>query len=182
MDPQHWKIPLLTNKITFSYLTKQVQDTGVLYIRFCHREMRQHFLESRHKYTRRVVCECGKRFSGGSSSGYRYHRSFFIVFCFCYWWEGSGFVPGLLITFWRYILVFRVRMNNQDHISESLATIFGFYDADLGSVWEKNWIRDKHPGSTTLLFTLKRPISGILMWGSRNTVLFRFFSTISKPY
>jgi hypothetical protein len=45
--------------------------------------MRQHFLESRHKYTRRVVCECGKLFSGGSSSGYRYHRCFFL-YCFVF--------------------------------------------------------------------------------------------------
>jgi hypothetical protein len=65
-------------------------------------------------------------------------------------------------------------MNNPDHISESLETIFWvkipvlqFFDADPGSRMEKirirdpRWekcgsgIRDKHPGSATLLvFTL----------------------------
>jgi hypothetical protein len=58
-------------------------------------------------------------------------------------------------------------MNNPDHISESLETIFWvktlkFFDADLGSGiqdrgsrMEKfgSGIRDKHPGSATLLFT-----------------------------
>jgi hypothetical protein len=47
-------------------------------------------------------------------------------------------------------------MNNPDHISESLETIFWvkilkFFDADPGSGMEKNRIRDKHPGSATLL-------------------------------
>jgi hypothetical protein len=46
-------------------------------------------------------------------------------------------------------------MNNPDHISESLETIFWvkilkFFDADPGSGMEKIRIRDKHPGSTTL--------------------------------
>jgi hypothetical protein len=51
-------------------------------------------------------------------------------------------------------------MTNQDHISESLETIFWvkilkFFDADpgwkiLGPGTEKIWIRDKHPGSATL--------------------------------
>jgi hypothetical protein len=46
-------------------------------------------------------------------------------------------------------------MNNPDHISESLETIFWvkilkFFDADPGSGMEKTWIRDKHPGSATL--------------------------------
>jgi hypothetical protein len=56
-------------------------------------------------------------------------------------------------------------MNNPDHISESLGTIFWvtilkFYDADPGSGMEKNSdpesgmkkirIRDKHPVSATL--------------------------------
>ncbi len=36
--------------------------------------MRQHFTDTGHKFTARVVCECGKRFSGGTSSGYRFHR------------------------------------------------------------------------------------------------------------
>jgi hypothetical protein len=45
-------------------------------------------------------------------------------------------------------------MNNPDHISESLETIFlitilKFFDADPG--WKKfgSGIRDKHPGSAT---------------------------------
>jgi hypothetical protein len=52
-------------------------------------------------------------------------------------------------------------MNNSDHISESLETIFGvkilkFFDADsgwkeFGSGVETIRIRDKHPGSPTLL-------------------------------
>jgi hypothetical protein len=50
-------------------------------------------------------------------------------------------------------------MNNLDHISESLATIFWikilkFLDADPGYGMEKNRIRDKHPGSATLLVTI----------------------------
>jgi hypothetical protein len=61
-------------------------------------------------------------------------------------------------------------MNNQDHISESLLTIFGvkilkFFDANPGSGMEKirirdpGWkkfrsgIRNKHPGSATLFCT-----------------------------
>jgi hypothetical protein len=47
-------------------------------------------------------------------------------------------------------------MNNPDHISESLETIFGlkilkFFDSDPGSGMEKFRIRDKHPGSATSL-------------------------------
>jgi hypothetical protein len=47
-------------------------------------------------------------------------------------------------------------MNNPDHISESLEKIFGvkilqFFDADPGSEMEKIRIRDKHPGSATLV-------------------------------
>jgi hypothetical protein len=54
-------------------------------------------------------------------------------------------------------------MNNPDHISSSLETIFWvkilkFFDADrgsgmeiCGSGMEKNRIRDKHPGSATLV-------------------------------
>jgi hypothetical protein len=61
-------------------------------------------------------------------------------------------------------------MNNPDHISESLETIFfglrilKFFDADPGSGMENNsdprWkklgsgIRDKYPGSATLLVTI----------------------------
>jgi hypothetical protein len=46
-------------------------------------------------------------------------------------------------------------MNNPDHISEILETIFGvksfeFFDTNPGSGMEKILIRDKHPGSTTL--------------------------------
>jgi hypothetical protein len=47
-------------------------------------------------------------------------------------------------------------MNNPDHISESLETIFWvkilkFFDAVPGSGMEKRIrIRDKHPGSATL--------------------------------
>jgi hypothetical protein len=46
-------------------------------------------------------------------------------------------------------------MNNPDHISESLKTIFWvkilkFLYADPGSRMEKIRIRDKHPGSATL--------------------------------
>jgi hypothetical protein len=47
-------------------------------------------------------------------------------------------------------------MNNPDHIAESLESIFGvkileFFDANPG--WKKfgSRIRDKHPGSATLL-------------------------------
>ena len=39
--------------------------------------MRDHFEETGHKPTTRVVCQCGKRFSGGTSSGYRFHRFVF---------------------------------------------------------------------------------------------------------
>jgi hypothetical protein len=47
-------------------------------------------------------------------------------------------------------------MNNPDHISESLEPIFWvkileFFDVDPGSGMEKIRIRDKHPGSATLL-------------------------------
>jgi hypothetical protein len=47
-------------------------------------------------------------------------------------------------------------MNNPDHISESLETIFWvkilkFFDGEPGSVMENMWIRDKHPGSATLV-------------------------------
>ncbi len=50
-------------------------------------------------------------------------------------------------------------MNNPDHISESLKTIFWFkirkfFDADPGSRMEKIRIRDKHPGAATLYRTL----------------------------
>jgi hypothetical protein len=62
-------------------------------------------------------------------------------------------------------------MNNPDHISEILGTIFRvkmlkFFDADPGSgmekirirdpVWETfgSGLRDKHPGSATLLESL----------------------------
>jgi hypothetical protein len=46
-------------------------------------------------------------------------------------------------------------MNNLDHISESLETVFWvkilkFFDADPGSGMENIRIRDKHPGSATL--------------------------------
>jgi hypothetical protein len=49
-------------------------------------------------------------------------------------------------------------MNNPDHISESLETVFGvkilkFFEADPRSGLEKIGIRDKHPGSATLLST-----------------------------
>jgi hypothetical protein len=48
----------------------------------------------------------------------------------------------------------RSGMNNPDHISESLETIFWvkilkFFEADPG--WKKIRIRDKHPGSATLV-------------------------------
>jgi hypothetical protein len=53
----------------------------------------------------------------------------------------------------------RSGMNNPDHISESLETIFWvkilkFFDADLG--WKKfgSEIRMKHPGSATLEFNV----------------------------
>jgi hypothetical protein len=47
-------------------------------------------------------------------------------------------------------------MNNPDHISQSLETIFfikilKFFNADPGSGMEKSRIRDKHPGSATLI-------------------------------
>jgi hypothetical protein len=47
-------------------------------------------------------------------------------------------------------------MNNPDHISESLETVFRvkilkFFDADTEFGIEKIRIRNKHPGSATLL-------------------------------
>jgi hypothetical protein len=47
-------------------------------------------------------------------------------------------------------------MNKPDHISESLEPIFWvkileFFDVDPGAGMEKIRIRDKHPGSATLL-------------------------------
>jgi hypothetical protein len=47
-------------------------------------------------------------------------------------------------------------MNNPDHISESLETIFWvklqkFFDADKGAGMEKIRILDKHLGSATLV-------------------------------
>jgi hypothetical protein len=47
-------------------------------------------------------------------------------------------------------------MNNPDHTSESLGTIFGveirkFFDEDPGLKKFGSRIRDKHPGSATLL-------------------------------
>jgi hypothetical protein len=54
-------------------------------------------------------------------------------------------------------------MNNPDHISKSLETIFGLKYSNsfmriqdpgwekFGSGMEKTWIRDKHPGSATLV-------------------------------
>jgi hypothetical protein len=55
-------------------------------------------------------------------------------------------------------------MNNPDHISESVETIFWvkiqkFFDADPRSGMEKIWIRDKHPGSATLILTTHHPRS-----------------------
>ncbi len=49
-------------------------------------------------------------------------------------------------------------MNILDHIFESLKKKLKFFDADLGSFcpgsgMEKTRIRDKHPGSATLLLT-----------------------------
>jgi hypothetical protein len=51
-------------------------------------------------------------------------------------------------------------MNNPDHISE-IETIFWFkirkfFDSDQGSRMEKIRIRDKHPGSATLVGTGSR--------------------------
>jgi hypothetical protein len=46
--------------------------------------MRDHFEETGHKPTTRVVCQCGKRFSGGTSSGYRFHRFVFYYNVQCY--------------------------------------------------------------------------------------------------
>jgi hypothetical protein len=51
-------------------------------------------------------------------------------------------------------------MNNPDHISESLKTFFWvkilkFFDADPGSGMDRIQIRDKHPGSATLVKCLK---------------------------
>jgi hypothetical protein len=62
-------------------------------------------------------------------------------------------------------------LNNPDHISEGLKTIFGVKilklfnavlgsgirdgkNSDPGSGIEKIWIRDKHPGSATLIGSL----------------------------
>jgi hypothetical protein len=56
-------------------------------------------------------------------------------------------------------------MNNLDYISESLKPIFWvkilkFFDADPGSGMEKIQIRDRHPGSATLIsshpFSIKK--------------------------
>ncbi len=58
-------------------------------------------------------------------------------------------------------------MNNPDHISQSLETnflvrILQFFDADPGSGMEK--IRDKHPGSATLIFTSVVDPRSALIW------------------
>ncbi len=71
-------------------------------------------------------------------------------------------------------------MNNPDHISQSLKTIFWviiltFFDADPESGMEKIRIRDKHPGSATLDCT--RVFEQISGGGVRNT-----FTGIKKIY
>ena len=52
-------------------------------------------------------------------------------------------------------------MNNKDNISESLETIIWvkilkFFDADPGSGMENILIREKHPGSATLVLTTRK--------------------------
>ena len=48
------------------------------------RMMKIHAVESGHKTSTTVVCECGKRFSSGTHGGYRYHRLNFLYFdIFC---------------------------------------------------------------------------------------------------
>ncbi len=42
-------------------------------------------------------------------------------------------------------------MNNPDHISESLETVLKFLMRIRDPVWKKFGIRDKHPGSATLV-------------------------------
>jgi hypothetical protein len=59
--------------------------------------MRDHFEETGHKPTTRVVCQCGKRFSGGTSSGYRFHRFVFqynVPVADPVHGSGSFFAPG----------------------------------------------------------------------------------------
>jgi hypothetical protein len=41
---------------------------------FCSRELTYHFVKSGHKPTAAIACECGRRFHGGPSGAYRYHR------------------------------------------------------------------------------------------------------------
>jgi hypothetical protein len=63
-------------------------------------------------------------------------------------------------------------MNTQDHISESLETIFlikilNIFDADPGSGMEKIRIRDKHPGSATLRLAYLRALRKLAGWQGR---------------
>ncbi len=67
-------------------------------------------------------------------------------------------------------------MNNQDHVSESLETIFWvnilkFFGADPGQKKIGSWIRDKHPGSATLV-TVK--------WGKSEHL--KFFKVVLKLF
>ncbi len=50
-------------------------------------------------------------------------------------------------------------MNIPDHISESLETIFGFIGSGIrdGKIWIR--IRDNHPGSATLINTVRYPVN-----------------------
>jgi hypothetical protein len=58
-------------------------------------------------------------------------------------------------------------MNNPDHISESVETIFWveilyLFDADPGSGVEKIWIWDKHPGPATLIFVVLKFLRSLI--------------------
>jgi hypothetical protein len=60
-------------------------------------------------------------------------------------------------------------MNNPDHISESLETIFWvkilkFFDADPGTGMEKIRIRDKNPGSATLVIIITKNFLTSAVW------------------
>jgi len=117
--------------------------------------MRQHFLESRHKYTRRVVCECGKLFSGGSSSGYRYHRCFFL-YCFVFVLDEKD--QDLYQCCGS--MTFGCRSGSADpcFCLMDLDPDPAIFVINLNVANKKQIrIRDKHLRSTTLLLTLKRP-------------------------
>jgi hypothetical protein len=69
-DPEHWMKIRIRDKNTGS--AKVVEQN--LMFSFCVRELTYHFVKSGHKHTAAIACECGRRFHGGTSGAYRYHR------------------------------------------------------------------------------------------------------------